>query len=71
MNKTIWQNIRNANMNFDMGKYRRKIKFWGKLITYFSIVLAIFGAVKGDLTITSTGLFFITVGCSMHEFSET
>jgi len=54
----------------DTEKYRKKIKFWGKLTTYWALVLALAGVVRGDLTMVSSGLFFITVGCTMHEYSE-
>jgi len=58
------------NMNIDMEKYRKRFKFYGKLVTYWSLVLALAGVVQGNVIMVSSGLSFITVGCILHKFSE-
>ena len=57
-------------INIDMEKYRKKYKFFGKLTTYWALVLALAGVMTMNPIMISTGLLFITVGCTMHEYSE-
>jgi hypothetical protein len=57
-------------INIDVERHRKKFKFYGKLTTYWALVLALAGVVTGNIVMASSGLLFITIGCTMHEYSE-
>ena len=51
-------------------KWKFRMKFYGKLMTYWALVLAIGGVILFNIPMVIAGLGFITVGCLLHEFSE-
>jgi len=46
------------------------LKFYGKLVTYLAIILAVDGIVTANFIYTASGILFVIAGCAIHEYSE-